>query len=300
MQTFRAKNGDSQLATVIAWISAAFAIFFIVLAFLPFDTGATNSAQSRNPIPVYIAGAIFFSALAWHSFHDAKSLRFPSIAADKDGLWNASSSKEIGLIPWQYIFGATERQTKQCMDLLDEHGNVLITLSYRLEQFDQLRDLVQRNVSNQYKPPSLPITLEKSFAYHLLTVSSIFGLSYFAWNFWGVNSFLNYSIIAVIVAGSYGYFTAASGVTIARDNLIVRFPTFSRTYSYAKISSVRFSDTFYRGFRHPAVGIAIDGSQKHLRLKNLGINAATLHHMISAAWKEYQHAAQSRDHKNLE
>jgi hypothetical protein len=272
---------------VIAWTFAAIAIFFIALMFLPYDSETTTSTQLRNPIPVYLSGAAFFSFLSWEGFRTARYLRFSSITVDKDGLWFAYLSKERGLIPWLNIADIKEHQSEQCLAILDKNGNTLLKLSYKLDQFDQLRAIVQEKTSTHFKSSKIPITLARSSTYHLLTVSSLVGLSLFGWYSGKSHPFLGYIAIAIIAAASYEYLTSAWKVIIARDRLIMQFPIFSREYSYTEIKSVQLCDSFFRGIRHPEVGITIDERQRLLRLKGLGVDATTLHHIISAAWKEY-------------
>ena len=277
------------------WVLAALTVASLALTFLPEGTDAASCGQASSPAHTYAVSAIatvLLSFLTWYGHRTVKAFPFNSVAIDDDGIWQAHLGKERGLIPWSDVVKVREREYMQRLDLLGRSGVTLLKVEYQLALFDQLRSIIDQKTASQFELPSIPVTYAKTRAYHFFNLAAPIGFGLLGWYVIQTNAFVVYVVmVGIVIAVGYEYLTTAWKVTIDKKHLHIQFPATSRTYFYPELESVQICDSFYQGVRHPEVGVFVRNCRKPLRLRNLGVDAFTLHQIITAVCKNGQNTS---------
>ena len=114
-----------------------------------------------------------------------------------------------------------------------------------------------------------------------IAVAAILG-----WRFGAQNNWFRYAVLPLaLVTFAYEYLTTVSGVTIAREYLHIKYPTFQRICAWKDIDSVRLGNLSHEGAKYPQLLVESTQYQKTFRLRGLGVTAVELYRIVLAVWK---------------
>lgn len=120
-------------------------LFCLAVPFLPDSSDPDVLNRSSRFVSTCIMsciGVLLFGSLAWYCYHVLRCLPFYAVMADDDGVWPAHLPKEEALVRWQDIAGVWDRPFMGRVDLLNEHGDVLLKLEQQLVGLEKLRIFV--------------------------------------------------------------------------------------------------------------------------------------------------------------
>jgi hypothetical protein len=185
-------------------------------------------------------------------------------------------------VPWHSSKAVRERLRLQRLDLLDERGALFIKLEYQLSGFDRLRALVLEKMPRAHLRPSLPATFGKSTAYHLFQTGWIVGFTLLGWCVGQTSPLLGCGGMRLLIGLIlHDYLTTVSKLVVTAEGLEIRCPLSFRKLRFSEVAAVEMRDMFYRGYRHPEVGLFVVGVRKPIRLRGLGSDAAHLYQVLS-------------------
>jgi hypothetical protein len=230
-----------RLLTVSAVIAVAFAI---VVPFLPEE----SAQKRRDMLLVSIVSVPMFGYLGWRMRRATMELPTAGFHVDDTGI--AISGEEAARIPWTRIARAVERPLPDIsVDLVDEHGAVLLHLHTSVVDFSRLRQLVIDRFTAAI-PPELPARFTQRRGYHPTTIT------------------LTLLIVAVALVGtpltiSVGgvggllmlvyYLGTPTAVTVTRKGIIIRYPLATTTHAIETIRGAHLITVGRRRARRAAV-----------------------------------------------
>ena len=314
MQTFKPNKDTILLTKACAWLCAALSLLFIIGLFLNLSEAISgNFDKSYRQIFTDIGVSLFVVSIttagAWYCFYYLRSFPFMSVTIDDDGIWPAHLSKETELIHWQDVSNIQARSLMQCLDLKNREGVTLIKLEYKLAEFDKLHSILEKNTEIYTRQPITPATFSKALSYHLFYAIGLIVFSILGWYAYkdSHHILVLLLIVVVIISFVYEYLERPVRVTVSKDNLIIKYPFISYTYSYSEITSVRICiksrfagpTTYYsdiesvrRDCAHPVANMQLiqvdihvnDGRGKPHVLFKMG-DMTMVYQQIHAAWK---------------
>jgi hypothetical protein len=202
------------------------------------------------------------------------------VTIDVDGLWPAHSCKENGFVPWHAICGFKERQILQRFELLGSDGTTLMRLEYQLSGFETLRSLVIEKTA-KHQLPNLPAEYSKPFLYHVFEIVGAAGFALLGVYLANAKALLGYMAMGGVVLIMREYLTTIYRLVVYLDRIEIHYPFRTRRVSLAEVTAVKMGDTFNGGSRRSHVEIFVVKSRKHILLKNLGVQSASLYQVLS-------------------
>lgn len=284
-QIFKIEKSYLLLVKASVFICAALAVLAGAIPFIPDSSSAANCAADSDPTGLYIIsfmGAAFFGSLGGYCYLILKRIPLQAIAADDDGLWYAHQDKAVGLVPWRDITKVKERKMLQRLDLLDAQGTARMRLENQLVQFGQLRDLVTKQIAASLEYPQLPVTFGKAVSNNVLmgaAIAAVFLAGLYLGEIKSLFGYLGAAFFAAITG--YQYLTTVYKIVVTQEQLFVHYPTVTRIYSYSDIDSIQIIDQYDQGRRSSEVCVFLKQVKEPLRLGELGIDAISLHGILT-------------------
>lgn len=269
----------------LLWFGVIFFAVFAVLSMGIAVVESQESPESRSAAVLYLCFMVFFIGFSVASFRCIKQLERCPVSIDDEGIWLDHLGKADGLVRWQQIHTLKERRYGQRLELFGENGNSLVKLEYQLEGFEDLREIVLAKIRRRSIDIECPAVFKKPVSYHvfyLVFAVGITALAYFVSQTTLVVGLLSFAVV-ILMAG-LEYLGTVAALTINAQTIELRYPLRTMSLDIADVKSIRLIDLLVKSARHPEVNIDTNTLKKPIRLRQLGIDASSLHDILNR-WK---------------
>ena len=196
---------DRSFAVLLKLGCALAAVFALLCLALPFFADSSNQRpEAPNSVPLYVGsfGAGLFGFGAWYCDRTAQRLPLAAVMVDADGVWPAHLPKEA-IVRWPAIVELRERLLGQRLDLVGDHGTVLLRLEYQLAGFERLRARVVERSRKPERIPALPAIYSKGWIFHVGNLAVVCGAVALGWYTGGTVLMAGTLIVAGLILREY-------------------------------------------------------------------------------------------------
>ena len=194
-----------------------------------------------------------------------------------------------GVIPWGNIAKLKERSIRQYLDLFDSHDNRVLRIDYRLDGFEQLRDIIVDKIIRQ-KLEYAQSSFARGSLYHagfLVVTLCLFVLGLYVGK--NLNPVIGYGILStVIVFIGLLYFNAAVKINLTKDSVELAYLRSERSIHFNEITAVLLTDVIHRKRRTSRVSIRVYNSKTPTNLPRIGVGATTFYIILQTAIKKHR------------
>ena len=266
-----APTGASRLRIWFAWFTLA-GMLAVVLSIMSVIRGVGPRA----------IGAIvgLFAIVSW--LIQRVEQRRGAVEADDEGVWSVRRSRSGGLVHWSSIAHMREHSSLGMVDLVDHVGNRLLSLSYDLESFDGLRDLVLSKMAPPRFTPAIEYrtSAADSIPWAIMAVAFFLIASYFL-----RHDLAALSLVPGVIALAAGaiWFIAPQGVRLTSNRVTLLRRVGSVWFAPADIQNVELLNeprgpviSYARGVRRrptPVVVLTLTNGRFY-RIKSLNVALA--------------------------
>ena len=269
---------DTYLRFLQRWqeIFTALFAFSAALALIPLLNRDLEPSEVKAAYILAFSFCSFLGPGAVYAYFQRQRAPFRAVAADEDGIWYRYRGKDQGLVRWQTIAQLQENPFLQHLYLRDADGDLLLSVSFHLQDFDEVHGMVLQHAAMGTLPEQH--NFSRSNLYHAAYV--VGPLLFHGTGFLSAQEghpWIGYAAMPLtVIAILYEYFTTACGLQIMQDAVEVRYPHRTIRIPFTAIESLRIHDVIENRNRYPEVRMTAVGIKKPFKFKRLGIDASTL------------------------
>lgn len=266
-QVFRYSKDWQKAAKICVVVFALIGIVFLYL---------TQSDTEGIDVLGILASAPFL-LLAVVSAHLARNLPNKAIELSNDGVWYQHEGEVNGKVLFDRVCRIKERLFLQRLDLLDQEGRKLISIDYKLTDFEILRYALCDKI-NSHLTAKDQSEFRKST---LIRVSHLVGVILFPFlplvAFWtGQNWFLIVGTVFVVVLIVHEYLNTPTDLVIRKNALSVRYRLRHTHVGFDEVMGLQMIDELENSNRIPYVQLTCRHLRKPIKLKGLGVDVNRL------------------------
>lgn len=262
-----APTGTSRLRIWLGW--------FTLGGFLMVLLSIMSVVRGVGPREVAMV-LVLFVVLAWSIIRVER--RRGAVEVDDEGIWSARQPRSAGLLHWSSVAHMHEHSSLGMVDLMDHVGKTRLSLSYDLEGFGKLRDLVLSRMA----APSFARAVEhrtsawSSASWGMAAIAGIVLAAYFLRH--DLAALAPVPAALALVAG-WMHLRAPAGVRLERDRVTLLYHFSSVSFHPREVESVELLNeprgpfvSVVRGARRPTpvANIAL-ANGKSYRISNLTV-----------------------------
>lgn len=230
--------------------------------------------------------AMMFGGFLWLTVRSLIKLPHSSVQLDESGIWSIRQGKEQGLIKWQRIASIKEKPVLQEVDLIDQNGNTLMSLSYALDNINALRAIVTERKQNNTCTQKTE-TFVKPRWHHALYWLSFLVYPLVAVYIVMIDEWL-IAVLGLVTMGFivHEYLTTVSGIRIESGGVQIIYPASKKWVLYDDIKHILLT-----GDAHKKPEIKLVTQQTTFELKRIGSDVNGLYAMLKSSLKNKQMSA---------
>ncbi|WP_104401632.1 hypothetical protein [Vibrio penaeicida] len=220
-----------------------------------------------------------FLLLAFVLGHLARNLPNKAIELSNDGVWYQHEGEVNGKVLFDRVCCIKERAFLQRLDLLDSEKRKLISIDYKLADFEILRyalcDRINSGLTAQDQSEFKKGRLAQFF--HLAgVICFLFMPLIVLWTELELSWFLVLGLLFVTVLIIFEYFNTPTQLVIRKNAFSVRYRLRHTHVGFDEVIGLQMADALEKGSRTPYVLLTCRNLRKPIKLKGLGVDVNRL------------------------
>ena len=271
-----------------------FIFFFGLMGIIIYSSSESSNDPVMSKIHAVASFLICISCVISFPFNLKKlfSLSYADVVMDEQGLWHQNNTEVKRRVYWEQIYKIRANNSAECLEVLDNKGNVLIRLKYELIDFLHLRDLLFEKVKHNYTDV-IADCFSKGYLQHLLFsifLSILLITPLTCYYIYGPDEAIILSVFSILILIASFYFYIPSEYRLfVRDNKLFYISLIGkRKIDFSSIKSVELKDIFDSEDRSTIVQITTSDNKEHALSQFAKVDTYALYLALKKAIEEYQ------------
>ncbi|MBD3647319.1 MAG: hypothetical protein HUJ31_07710 [Pseudomonadales bacterium] len=238
---------------VLALLNLAFVIFAIDIAL---------DGDLRSLAFVSFAGVVALGYLDYLAIYSFRHRNDFDLVVDESGIWLANYRKDVTLVHWHEIYCQRPNRSLQRNELIGSRGQILVRVSWYLEDFRELDQLISDFLLRHRVDPESCTILATGLKNHLQFAAAVAGCAIVAG--YVPTMVAIWAVVIVLVPGLIVYLRSNISVRVRNGRLILRRPLSMRTISLSQVDRVLTTNQDIVHDRSQTCIVVKDGSRVRL------------------------------------